>query len=1352
MDNIFVQTAVGLIPAMLLFLLLSIFSKKSKVRNILLTIGLFLLVGGLAIPSLISEITNQSEIAQSEVLGLVYAIADEGSPEIAEDLLEELRADYKAEYALAAARLAAKKGDYQLSKALYLKSGAEENQSEYAAVVSLSEAENQYYGLSDDTNAAEVHNLRIDGLKSVSGELRDAFSDEVPVSDDNVYGKVAKHVVYADNAHKAYLSGGDFDEEGAKKQLRRFNTLLEENPEFLEVTGVRLARLKLQILCSEYKQIAQGVSEESDYNELLIVSELYLNNDVKQSNFSDEFSSDDISFYDTVYQKLNDIYNKHYQDKPREERNAAKAQLRALKTIINNPALAKMQQGLSEYAETQYALDASKVYLQMAKIEHSLGNEIKASEYIDRSIDTVGDCEDDDYTLPMYELVGIIADKDNPERLKSVAEYVEQVLDNNMTVKLADTLPDEVHDESEDNSLSGDFSSQMQTYVNQKRMSVNIVNVDTTNFESNNTVKATVNISNNLYTSVDELKEAISLQDCGIDIEDFTVEKVDYTGANILLCVDVSGSMSSYGKIDQLKDAIKLFADDKAPIENIALVTFNSDIVNEYPFGITIDELNFAADSIIAGGGTNMYNALAHSLEKFTKNTDEINFVILMSDGLDGFKVPTSEIEEYIGRPASEKGITVYSIGFGNDADSTYLNALAAVTGGTYLYANEPTVVSQLNQLSEFFNGLRAQVLNQYTVTFKPKDTLSYSRELQITVDDGLDSDKVTYYLGGGEDSMIEPGFGEESPIFMEGKAINGLNPRMLFKSGRTLSATIMGEGFDAEDNIRVSLKGKSTGVEWNLGNSFIDPNSLSVTIPAGIGVDVYDVYVTVNGKTAVLPKGLSIFTQGSEKITDFGQYRFVSYMKQTKGDTISLSGCVTMNGWLNFNGDIALSGDPSSGRITLKDYEGASVRYHGVSAEGLASTLGELGLPVALPPLGEINLYDDSEYEKQAGDVYVEAFPLNALDLGRYFGFTQIEAKLYPNRASFETGSLAAKLPFATKVLNNKADIFSFDVETGVTVSSKKIGCELDLEYNASDSLESTFSPLGFGNMPIYVSPRDTEIHIDTMANKYEFNFAVKMAFVDGKMGLRMKWDNAESGNQLGKHSNGLVPTEINIYLPASINTVVAGIPITFDDFFCGIEDIDTSKSIVYWTLVGGMDVSAAKLTAVPGLGGLENWIGDVSVVKFDEAKLSIKLGDCYFKADTKVKIFEDLDMGSLMLEVGKFPYTSTLLGMDNEPVAGMRFVGTMGPDWQFGESSLKAQVTGELDLINRFFGIQGKSEFDIRFKVWVISIGASLKGELAFGIRRTSDGTAAFVVRANPKLPMVGEITWPKNVAGKL
>lgn len=218
---------------------------------------------------------------------------------------------------------------------------------------------------------------------------------------------------------------------------------------------------------------------------------------------------------------------------------------------------------------------------------HYLGNTIKSSQYIDRSIDTVGDCEDNDYTVPMYELVGIISDKDNPERLKDAATYVEQVLDNNMTVKMSDMSDydngdyddydddDDDDDDDEDSSLAGDFASQMQTYVSQKRMSVNIVNVDTSSFENGGTIKATVNISDNLYNDPDELKAALKIEDCGVEITDFKVEKVDYSGANILLCVDTSGSMGG-DKIENLKNAIKLFLEDKADIEDVALVTFES--------------------------------------------------------------------------------------------------------------------------------------------------------------------------------------------------------------------------------------------------------------------------------------------------------------------------------------------------------------------------------------------------------------------------------------------------------------------------------------------------------------------------------------------------------------------------------------------------------------------------------------------------------------------------------------------------------------------------------------------------------------------------------------------------------
>ncbi|HEX2938933.1 MAG TPA: hypothetical protein VHO66_08450, partial [Ruminiclostridium sp.] len=576
---------------------------------------------------------------------------------------------------------------------------------------------------------------------------------------------------------------------------------------------------------------------------------------------------------------------------------------------------------------------------------------------------------------------------------------------------------------------------------------------------------------------------------------------------------------------------------------------------------------------------------------------------------------------------------------------------------------------------------------------------------------------------------------------------------RLLLKNGKTMNVVLKGEGFTTDDHISVALKGNKTGIEWNLGTEFTDADSVSVTIPAGIGLDVYDAYVTINGKTAVLTKGLSIFKQGGEQVTDFGQYRFVSYYKQQKGGSVQLSGYVTMNGWLNFNGDVTLTGDLNSGSISLSDSGGSCVRYDSQNSEGLAKVLANIGLPVYMPAFGVITLYNDSAYEKQFGDFKAEAFPLNALDLGKYFLMNQTEVELYPNRAGFDAQNITATLPFANKVLRNKADLFSFNYAFGGSVSSKNIGVKIDLAYSPGRTLKETYFPLSLGNAPIYISPEDTELHIDTLANHYEFKFMVKTAFIAGQkaLGLSAKWDNPDSGNTLNSHSNGLVPTELKLYVDSDVNTVVAGVPVTYSDFMLGIEDIDTSKNPIYWTLVGGCDVSTAKISAIPGMSGLKDWIGDVSVLALDDAKLSLRLGECYIRAETTLKLFGELNCGNVLIEMGKFPYTCALLNMSNEPVAGLRFAGTLGPDWKFGQSSLKLQVTGEFDGLSKFIGIQGKGSFDAKFKVWIVSIGASVNGEAAVGVRITSDGTAAFVIRTDPALPN-GGLTWPKNVAGKL
>jgi hypothetical protein len=487
MQNSLVQAAMTTVPAAIVFLLLGIGVKKVSIRSLLLGVAFMTEMSVMAVPQLISQFLERNAAKNYDPLGIVYAVAEEGSVDIAHTMLQDLRADYAPEYALAAARLAVQNNDYTIAKALYLKAiqSSPEAAAELEAVQAMCNAEAEYYSVTTESDISAINTARLETHSVTSKDISKAIQKSVPETADNAYGKLANYLVYAEKAHQEYLKGDGFDSAEAKKQLRKMNSFLEENPEFLNISQVRLARIKLQILSEAYQDIAEAMSENADYNELLIVSELYLNHYIKSSHFAGNSLNENIEKYQMVYDRLNEIYNDFFMDQSREERNTAKSQLRALKTAIKNPVLGKIEEGLSKYAAEKYALDASKAYIQMAKIEHSLGNETKSAEYIDRSIDTVGDCDDSEYTIPMYELIGIIQDKDNAERLKEAAKYVDQVLHNNLTIKMnSDPVAEEQAEDndSDKDSLVGDFSAQMQTHVNQKRMSVNIVNVDTTDF------------------------------------------------------------------------------------------------------------------------------------------------------------------------------------------------------------------------------------------------------------------------------------------------------------------------------------------------------------------------------------------------------------------------------------------------------------------------------------------------------------------------------------------------------------------------------------------------------------------------------------------------------------------------------------------------------------------------------------------------------------------------------------------------------------------------------------------------------------------------------------------------------
>jgi hypothetical protein len=378
------------------------------------------------------------------------------------------------------------------------------------------------------------------------------------------------------------------------------------------------------------------------------------------------------------------------------------------------------------------------------------------------------------------------------------------------------------------------------------------------------------------------------------------------------------------------------------------------------------------------------------------------------------------------------------------------------------------------------------------------------------------------------------------------------------------------------------------------------------------------------------------------------------------------------------------------------------------------------------------------------------------------------VESKLYPNRIEFEADRVKTEFPIIKEVMKNfSINIFEFPIieSTNVTISSANIDFKLDIDKEKDvnenktsgekNSEEKRSEPGSFGNMPIKLSLDDSEVHFDTFKNDYEIKFIVEVSFIKAKgLGILLKWDSPDDGDTLGKHNNGLIPTEIMLYADVDVTTVVAGVPITYSKFQLGVKDIDSSKSPVYWTFVGGCNISAAKLSTIGSLKSLDEYLGDISIFELSDVRLTFNLGETCLTASAKQKLLKVIDFGSIEMKLGKFSYVCSLLGMNNEPVSGLMVRSETGPSWKMEYNLYKINLTirgsAEFDAFNKFIGVQYSAKFNVALKLWIIKMSSGeIDGEIAIGLRMTSDGSTAFVIRSSP---WNIDLTWPKNMADKV
>ncbi|MBR5917815.1 MAG: VWA domain-containing protein [Lachnospiraceae bacterium] len=201
--------------------------------------------------------------------------------------------------------------------------------------------------------------------------------------------------------------------------------------------------------------------------------------------------------------------------------------------------------------------------------------------------------------------------------------------------------------------------------------------------------------------------------------------------SNIVLLVDVSGSMSDENKLPLVKESFSLLIDNLSEKDTVSIVTYASgvDVVLEGVSGDRKDKILDALDSLRAGGSTNGTGGIDEAYRvaeaNFIKNGN--NRVIIASDGdFNVGKSSASDLSKQIQEKA-KKGIYLSVLGYGmyNYSD-TRMETLADDGNGNYAYIDtlheaKKVLVEELGA-----NMLTVAKDVKFQVEFNPKYVSEY--------------------------------------------------------------------------------------------------------------------------------------------------------------------------------------------------------------------------------------------------------------------------------------------------------------------------------------------------------------------------------------------------------------------------------------------------------------------------------------------------------------------------------------------------------------------------------------------------------------------------------------------------
>ena len=166
--------------------------------------------------------------------------------------------------------------------------------------------------------------------------------------------------------------------------------------------------------------------------------------------------------------------------------------------------------------------------------------------------------------------------------------------------------------------------------------------------------------------------------------------------ANVVLVIDVSGSMDDDGKLLAAQDAAHQFVQSMdLSIDQVAIVTFSDEATTHLPLFQDETTILQTINRIEPISGTNIRAGLleaAEVLNNVPQRSAAVPYVILLSDGIGDYTTTIAAAETLINR-----GVRIFSISLGNDAYQELMTDVASAPSD-YFHAPTPDELRSIYQ------------------------------------------------------------------------------------------------------------------------------------------------------------------------------------------------------------------------------------------------------------------------------------------------------------------------------------------------------------------------------------------------------------------------------------------------------------------------------------------------------------------------------------------------------------------------------------------------------------------------------------------------------------------------------